>query len=70
MATQPYEDDEPQPRVAARVSKAVTAPIERPNRAVTFLAIAAGGGSLAPDPIGAIVAMACVIAAVDTARRR
>lgn len=69
MATIP-EDDEPQATVAQRVTRAVTTPVDRWNRSVTLLAVAAGAGSLAPDPLGAIVAVACVIAASDVARKR
>lgn len=69
MATLPAEEDEPQPTVPQRAHRAVVAPVER-NRTAILLAIAAGAGSFAPDYWGAIIAMACVIAASDLARRR
>jgi hypothetical protein len=66
LATIP-EDDTPQPTVAQRVRKTVT--LESHRRPWTLLVIAAAG-SFAPDPAGAVIAMACVIAASDLARKR
>ena len=69
MATLPDEDEERQTTVQ-RVSRAL-APVTSPSRRpLALLAVAAGAGSLAPDPFGVLVAMACVIAASDLAKKR
>ena len=69
MPTIPEDDVERQTTTerVARALRPVTAPSNRP---LALLAAAAGAGSLAPDPFGVIVAMACVVAASDIARRR
>ena len=61
------EDETPQATVAARVRNTVT--LESQRRPWPLL-IAAAAGSFAPDPFGAVIAVACVIAAVDSSRRR
>lgn len=63
------EDDEPQPTTAQRITRTVTAPVERHHRIAPLL-IAAGAGTFAPDPAGAVIAVACVIAAADMSRRK
>jgi hypothetical protein len=68
LATIP-EDEAPQPTVAQRITATVTAPVER-HRSIAPLLIAAGAGTFAPDPAGALIAMACVIAAADMSRRK
>ena len=69
MATMPAEDEERQTTVE-RVTRAL-APVTTPQRrTLALLAVAAGAGSLAPDPFGVLTAMACVIAASDLARKR
>lgn len=69
MATMPAEDEAPQP-VRERVARAVERAASPSRRPLALLAVAAGAGSLAPDPFGLIVAMTCVIAASDLAKRR
>jgi len=69
MATIPAEN-EPQQTVTERVARALAPVTAASRRPLALLAVAAGAGSLAPDPFGVIVAMACVIAASDIARKR
>lgn len=61
------EDETPQPTVAQRVRETVT--LERTRRPWSLI-VAAAAGSFAPDPAGAIIAVACVIAAMDMSRRK
>ena len=61
------EDETPQATVAQRVRETVT--LESHRRPWPLL-IAAAAGSFAPDPFGAVIAVACVIAATDFARKR
>ncbi len=69
MATMPSEDEERQ-TTTQRVSRAL-APVATPQRrTLALITVAAGAGSLAPDPFGVLTAMACVIAASDLARKR
>lgn len=69
MATLEAEEEAPQPR-RERVARAL-APVTAPQRrTLAILVVAAGAGSLAPDPFGVLTAMACVIAASDLAKRR
>jgi hypothetical protein len=63
------QEEAPQATVD-RVRRAVVAPIEKVPRTLAVLVAAAGAGSYAPDMFGAIVAMACVVAAWDLARKR
>jgi hypothetical protein len=69
VATIPDPDEEPQ-STAERVARAVTSPIERTPPALAGLAVAAGAGSLAPDPFGVIVAAVLVPVAWQLARKR
>ena len=70
MATLPNNDDETPQTTVERVSRAL-APVATPQRrTLALLTVAAGAGSLAPDPFGLLTAMACVIAASDLARKR
>lgn len=64
------EADEPQQTVTERVTRVVTAPVDRWNRSITLVAIAAGAGTFAPQPAALILAMTLVIAASDLARKR
>jgi hypothetical protein len=69
MATIPDEDEQPQATVE-RVARAVAAPIERTPPVLAGLAVAAGAGSLAPDPFGVIVAAVLIPVAWSLAKRR
>ena len=69
MPTMPPADEAPQ-TTTERVARALAPVTAASNRPLALLAVAAGAGSVAPDPFGVIVAMACVIAASDLARRR
>ncbi len=64
-------DNEPEHQTTTeRVARALAPVTAASNRPLALLVVAAGAGSLAPDPFGVLVAMACVIAASDIARRR
>ena len=69
MPTMP-DPDEPRQATSERVARALRPVTAASNRPLALLVAAAGAGSLAPDPFGVIVAMACVIAASDLARKR
>ena len=68
MPVIPDTEEPPQP-VVARVTRALVEPVKH-NRIPAALALAAGAGSLAPDPFGVIVAAVLVAAAWDAGRRR
>lgn len=68
MPVVPDEEEAPQP-LSARVTRAVVEPV-RHNRIPAALAVAAGAGSLAPDPFGVMVAAVLVAAAWDAGRKR
>lgn len=68
MPVVPDEEEAPQPLVS-RVTRAMAEPV-RHNRIPAALAVAAGAGSLAPDPFGVIVAAVLVAAAWDAGRKR
>lgn len=69
MPTMPDEEPDKQATVE-RIASAIVSPIERTPPVLAALAVAAGAGSLAPDPFGVIVAAVLVPAAWYVARRR
>lgn len=63
------EEPETQLPLPERVARRVAEPV-RSNRQAIAWAIAAGAGSLAPEPFGVVAVVAVVLACWDAARRR
>lgn len=69
MPTVPADPEAPPP-ARERVREVIVSPIERTPPLLAALSIAAGAGSLAPEPFGVIVASVLVPAAWYAARRK